>query len=120
MSDDNLFGDGRIADIDFSADSDLFDVGDDVVRIVLADSGDQPRSIDIRGFRRAMSRADVASSNGAFTLGDIWWNLSSDDCAVDPAANDCIQEPDGTKWKILTAPYLQTGHSRWKCASRRL
>jgi hypothetical protein len=107
-------------DFDFSADTDLFDVADDIVKLVLADSSDQPRSIGIRGFLRAMSRADVASSNGAFTLADIWWNLSSDDCAVDPAANDHILEVDGTKWKILTAPYLQTGHSRWKCASRRL
>jgi hypothetical protein len=98
----------------------LFNVADDIVSLILTASGGQPRAVGVRGMKRPISAADVTLGGGALALTDVWWHLCCDDLAVSPAVNDCLVEPSGTHWQVLTPPQMQTCHSRWKCACRQL
>jgi hypothetical protein len=104
----------------FSPGNDLFETADDVSPLVLTDDSDQPLAVQVRGFKRMLSAADVDFSGGSLLPTDVWWHLCCDDCVVMVAANQRIAAPDGTRWQILTAPQMATCQTRWKCACREL
>jgi hypothetical protein len=104
----------------FSPGNDLFETADDVVPVVVTDASDHPLAVNVRGFKRTLSDADVSLSGGSFLPTDVWWHLCCDDCVAMLAANQRIAAPDGTRWQILTAPQMATCQTRWKCTCREL
>jgi hypothetical protein len=104
----------------FSPRDDLFNVDNTTQRLLVTDSENAPIMVGVRGVSRPVSRADLAAGGGLLSEGDVWWSLSEADCELAPETNDRIVPPDGSRWRILTQPEMQTQRTRWKCACRRL
>jgi hypothetical protein len=103
---------------EFPAEDDLFVVGENIERLVLADADSNPLAVGVRGLQLPLARADVTSSGGAFQITDVWWHLCANDCAVPPDINFYVLQSGGVRWQIIAAPSNRTCHSRWKCACR--
>ena len=107
------------AETKFSPRDDLFEVDQNSQPLLVTDSSDAPLMVGVRGVSRPVSRNDVATID-ALADGDVWWSLSTDDCAVPLQVDQRLVEPNGRRWRILTQPEIQTHGTRWKCACRRL
>jgi hypothetical protein len=105
--------------IALDVNDDLAEVADLLVAVTLRRRGSSASTAIAHALRRAVTRAEVAASDGKYTAGDVVWHLPAAELPSAPRLGDRIVDATQVRWTILAVEQATLG-TRYRCLARNL
>lgn len=103
--------------LSFAPTTDFLSVTDGLAAVTLLRRGSSTTTAIAHALRRAISKRELAASNGLYVAEDCRYHLSVSECAAAPRLGDVILDAAGTRWTILDVA-KETMGTRWACNCR--